>query len=277
VVAPVAGALARRRRFRLAPYVEFAKKAAMREATYRFDVFTTIGSFAIRVYLLRMVWTALYARNAAPPELSLQAVITYTTVALLIGIVMDIDQTRALYDKLHDGSIATDFMKPIIVPLYFFADGTGEVIFHAILILPALAIALLLVHITVPSLGVFLAFLVSFALGYLVGLFINFILNCTAFWTLEIHAIQLIVTWLSGLLGGELIPLVLFPLALQKVVYALPFAAMYSTPLLIYVGQIPPSRYAEALGVQLLWVLALAGVSAVMWRAGARRVVVQGG
>ena len=119
-----AGPPAPRPRFRLEPYVEFAKVAMAREATYRFDVFTSIASLVIRVYLLRIVWVALYARNAAPENLPLHTIITYSTVALLMGLMIDIDQTRLLHDKLHDGSIATDFMKPIIVPLYFFADGT---------------------------------------------------------------------------------------------------------------------------------------------------------
>ncbi|HEY4441889.1 MAG TPA: ABC-2 family transporter protein [Candidatus Elarobacter sp.] len=264
-------------KFRLEPYVEFARAAMSREATYRFDVFTTIGSFAIRVYLLRMVWTALYAHNTHPQELSRHAIITYSAVALLMGIVMDIDQTRALHDKLHDGSIATDFMKPIIVPLYFFADGTGEVLFHAVLLIPATLIALLIFHIIVPPAPVLAAFALSFLLGYVVGFFVNFILNCIAFWTLEISAVQLIVTWLTDLFGGELIPLILFPAFLQNFVYALPFAAMFSTPLLIYVGVIHPDRYAEVMGLQVLWIVVLAALSAVMWRAGARRVVVQGG
>lgn len=232
----------------------------------------------VRVYLLRMVWTALYLRNApAPHALTLHAIVTYSTVALLMGLVMDIDQTRMLYDKLHDGSIATDFMKPISVPLYFFADGTGEVLFHAALIVPSLLFALLIVHIDVPGPAVLAAFFLSFGLGYFVGFFINFILNCTAFWTLEIHAVQLIVTWITDLLGGEIIPLLIFPVALQRIAYALPFAAMFSTPLLIYVGAIPPARYLEVMGLQLFWIAALGGVATVMWRAGARRVVVQGG
>ena len=271
------GALPRPPRFRLAPYIEFAKKAMAREATYRFDVFTTVGSFVVRVYLLRMVWTALYAHNAAPQDLSRHAIITYSTVALLMGIVMDIDQTRALNDKLRDGSIATDFMKPINVPLYFFADGTGEVLFHAALLVPSVLIALLIFHIIVPAPAVLAAFLLSFFFGYLVGFFLNFILNCTSFWTLEISAVQLIGTWLTDLLGGELIPLILFPALLQQFIYVLPFAAMFSTPLLIYVGQIPPTRYLEVMGLQVAWIAVLGLISTVMWRAGARRVVVQGG
>ncbi len=266
-----------RRPFRLEPYIEFAKRAMAREATYRFDVFTNVASVLVRVYLLRMVWVALYAHNAAPRNLPLHAIITYSTVALLMGLVMDIDQTRALHERLHDGSIATDFMKPISVPLYYFADGTGEVIFHALLIVPSLALALLLVHVDVPSLTGTIAFGASFLLGYLIGFCINFILNCTAFWTLEVSAVQMIVTWLTGLLGGELVPLVLFPAFLQPFVYATPFAAMFSTPLLIYVGVLGPDRYFVAIATQVLWLAILGSISAVIWRAGAKRIVVQGG
>jgi ABC-2 type transport system permease protein len=265
------------RPFRIAPYIEFAKRAMAREATYRFDVFTSIASVVVRVYLLRMVWTALYARNVAPHGLPLHAIVTYSTVALLMGLVLDIDQTRALYEKLHDGSIATDFMKPIVVPLYFFADGTGEVLFHAALIVPSLAFALLVVHVDLPQASVLAAFGLSFVLGYFVGFFLNFMLNCVAFWTLEIQAMQLIFTWLTDFLGGEIVPLVFFPAAFQNAIFALPFAAMFSTPLLIYVGVIPPGRYLAAIGLQIVWLAILGGLSALMWRAGARRVVVQGG
>lgn len=266
-----------RRPFRLEPYVEFAKRAMSREATYRFDVFTNIASVLVRVYLLRMVWVALYAHNAAPKELPLHAIVTYSTVALLMGLVMDIDQTRALHERLHDGSIATDFMKPISVPLYYFADGTGEVLFHALLIVPSLALALLVVHVDLPSFAAFAMFALTFFIGYLIGFCINFILNCTAFWTLEISAVQMIVTWLTGLLGGEVVPLVLFPAFLQPLVYATPFAAMFSTPLLIYVGAIGPDRYLAALGTQLFWLVVLGTLSTLIWRAGAKRIVVQGG
>ena len=50
----------------LAPYLAFAAKAFSREATYRMEVFTNIASLLVRLYLMKMVWTALYAQNAAP-------------------------------------------------------------------------------------------------------------------------------------------------------------------------------------------------------------------
>jgi ABC-2 type transport system permease protein len=106
---------------------------------------------------------------------------------------------------------------------------------------------------------------------------LNFLMNCVAFWTLETFGIQLIVRWVSDLLSGQIIPLIFFPGLLGRLVFALPFAAIYSTPLLIYVGIIHPAQYAQYLGIQLLWGGLFGGLSWMMWQAASRRIVVQGG
>jgi len=46
---------------------------------------------------------------------------------------------------------------------------------------------------------------------------------------------------------------------------------------LIYVGVIPQSQWALALGVQALWLVLFSILSAFVWQAAARRVVIQGG
>ncbi|HYW52702.1 MAG TPA: hypothetical protein VE826_01965, partial [Dongiaceae bacterium] len=70
---------------------------------------------------------------------------------------------------------------------------------------------------------------------------------------------------------------IFFPGVLQKIVLALPFAAIYSTPLLIYLGTIPPSGYLAAMAAQAGWCAGFALLSWVVWRAAQTRVVVQGG
>jgi len=42
-------------------------------------------------------------------------------------------------------------------------------------------------------------------------------------------------------------------------------------------GNIAPPQYAAALGLQAGWALAFAAVSAVIWRAAQRHIVIQGG
>jgi ABC-2 type transport system permease protein len=264
--------------FRIEPYLEFAKKAFAREATYRMEVFTNVGSLVLRIYLMRMVWLALYAQNAAPQGIALHQILTYTVVALLMSLILEVDGTRLIRDRLRDGSIATDFMKPTSPALFFFSDGAGQTALHALLILPSLGFALLMVHIDVPpsplAAGIFF---LSFAIGYVLNFCMNFCMNCAAFWTMETFAIQLVVRWCSDLLSGQIIPLLFFPGILQKVVLSLPFAAVYSTPLLIYIGRIPPAEYPSALLSQLAWLAFFAVLSIVIWRAAQRRLVVQGG
>jgi ABC-2 type transport system permease protein len=261
----------------LEPYVEFAKKAFSREATYRVEVFTNLGSLLVRVYLLRMLWTALYAQNTAPAGVPLHAILTYSAVALLMSLVLEVDGTRMIRDKIREGTIATDLMKPISLPLYFFSDGFGQTVFHGLLIVPAVLLALLLVHIDVPEPAVLAAFAASFALGYGVNFLLNFLMNSIAFWTLETFAIQMMVRWISDLLSGQIIPLIFFPGVWQAVMLGLPFAAIYSTPLLIYVGTIGPQQYAGVLLLQAVWLVVFAAAAALMWRSAQRRVVVQGG
>jgi ABC-2 type transport system permease protein len=262
---------------RFAPYRAFASKAFAREATYRFEVFTEVGSMVLRVYLFRSLWTALYSQNLAPQGIPLHAMITYATVALLMGLILEVDGTRAIRDRIREGTIATDFMKPISLPLYFFSDGFGQTALHALLIVPSLLFALLLVHIDVPPPATLAAFAFAFALGYLVNFFLNFLMNVIAFWTLETFAVQLMVRWASDLLGGQLLPLTFFPGALGAIVQALPFAAIYWTPLRIYIGELPPAQWGSAFGAQLLWLAVFSAVAYVMWRFAERRVVVQGG
>ncbi len=83
--------------------------------------------------------------------------------------------------------------------------------------------------------------------------------------------------WVSDLLSGQIIPLTFFPGVLGRVVFALPFAAIYSTPLLIYVGAIRPPEYGRYLLVQILWLGLFSVLSTLVWRAASRRVVIQGG
>jgi ABC-2 type transport system permease protein len=261
----------------LEPYVEFARKAFARESTYRFEVFTEIGSLILRVYIMRSLWTALYAQNAAPANIGLPEMITYSTIALLMSLILEVDGSRLIRTKLREGTIATDFMKPISVPAYFFADGLGQTFFHALLIVPSLICALLLVHIQVPSPPALAAFFAASALGYLVNFFLNFLLNAIAFWTMETFAVQLMVRWASDLLGGLVLPLTFFPGVLGAIVQSLPFAAIYWTPLRIYIGELPPPGWGAALATQCGWIVLFAAAGAAVWRAGSRRIVVQGG
>jgi ABC-2 type transport system permease protein len=102
-------------------------------------------------------------------------------------------------------------------------------------------------------------------------------MNVVAFWTLETFAVQLMIRWASDLLGGQIIPLAFFAGLLGTIVERLPFASIYSTPLRIYIGDLPPAQWPAAIAVQFGWLALFAICGAIVWRAAQTRVVSQGG
>ncbi|MDQ2816757.1 MAG: ABC-2 family transporter protein [Candidatus Eremiobacteraeota bacterium] len=264
-------------------YAEFAKRAFAREATYRAQVFTRVASVLLRVFLLSTLWTALYRNNGAKEGISLEAMISYATLALLLDLIYGVNGAYVIRQKIREGSIAIDFMRPISVPLYVFSDTLGQTAFSLVQIVPALVLsvpllALMHAHIAAPvsplAAG---AFLVSVTLGFVLNFFIDLIMATATFWTMEIFGIQIMVQFISSLLSGSLVPLYFFPNALQRLAFALPFAGLYNAPLSIYIGKWRAGDIALGLAEQALWLAVIWIAAMAFWRAAERRVVVQGG
>ncbi|MDQ6781613.1 MAG: ABC-2 family transporter protein [Candidatus Eremiobacteraeota bacterium] len=263
----------------IAPYLEFAKVAFSREGTYRPQVFTHIASVLLRVFLLSTLWTALYHNNGERAGIALHAMITYATFALLLDLIYGVNGAYVVREKIREGSIAIDLMRPISVPWYVFADTVGQTAFAALQIVPALLLSLLLVHLDAPpSPLAAVAFVLSVLLGFVVNFFLDMMMATVTFWTMEIFGVQLMVQFITSLLSGALVPLYFFPAGwLQTLAFASPFAAIYNAPLSIYIGKVDAAAIPGTLGFQLLWALIFGTLSFALWRVGERRVVVQGG
>jgi viologen exporter family transport system permease protein len=260
-------------------YVEFAKRAFSREGTYRFQVFSRIGSVLLRVYLLSTLWTNLYRANGVQAGITLEGMITYVVIALLLDIVYGVNGAYVVREKIREGSIAIDFMRPISVPMYVFADTLGQTGFALLQCVPALLVSSFIVHVAAPVSPVaFVAFVAAVGIGFVVNYFIDLIMATITFWTMEIFGVQLMVQFIASLLSGSLVPLYFFPQGwIQNLLLASPFAALYNAPLSIWIGKYQGTEIAQALAVQALWAIVLGAFAIWLWGIGERKVVIQGG
>jgi len=69
----------------------------------------------------------------------------------------------------------------------------------------------------------------------------------------------------------------MFPPALRNVLAWLPFEHIAYTPLRIYLGKLQGVAALEALGVQLLWAMALLALGSRFWHLMARKITIHGG
>ena len=99
-----------------------------------------------------------------------------------------------------------------------------------------------------------------------------------SFWSSgNIWGIRFARNVISETLSGALIPLSLFPLWLKNIADILPFQAIYSTPLLIYIGQISGSDLLSALEIQVFWIALLGSISFIVWKLAEKKTISYGG
>jgi len=113
-----------------------------------------------------------------------------------------------------------------------------------------------------------LAVVVSFACRHLV--------QCAAYWMLDIRGPQVLWALLSGLLSGLYFPLWLLPEPLATLlVYGTPIASMIQAPMDILVERADHAYV--LLAVQAGWAVAMVATARGVQRRAERKLVVQGG
>ena len=106
---------------------------------------------------------------------------------------------------------------------------------------------------------------------------ITTLMNITMFWTISARGINTTIGALMFLLGGIMIPLPLFPRAVQPLLRLLPFCGIGDVPFRLFTGDIPPAGLPAALLHQLAWTAALVLIGRLVLARAVRRLVVQGG
>lgn len=204
---------------------------------------------------------------------------TYAWVSQgLIAVVMIFGWTE-LADRVRTGDIAVDLARPVDLQLAWLAADLGRAGWALLsrAIVPILfGAAFFGFH--VPTDPTAIALLpVSVLLAVCVSFACRFMVNLLAFWLTEIRGIVLLYVLVSGLLGGHLVPVQLFPDWLLTVAYATPFPAMIQAPIDLVTGQATGLTAVTHVAGQLAWAAGLVATGRWVLARATRTLVVQGG
>ncbi len=128
-----------------------------------------------------------------------------------------------------------------------------------------------------PRLVEVIAFIFSLVIAFSIGMLFCFIIGILAFWFLEISTFLFVVMMIEFFLSGHLIPLNILPAALQPFLTYSPFGYEGYWPCVILMGKVPQDHLPALLGIGILWIGILFGISQVMWKAGLKRYSAVGG
>jgi ABC-type uncharacterized transport system permease subunit len=260
-------------------YRQIMKSRLKTAATYRQNVFFLLLIVIVQIFILRKVWTALYQGHTVVDGLTLHALLVYLTIANLQNwVFQDPTVSMYMYERIREGQVAFDLVRPVGFVPQMFAHLAGSSISTAIFALAALPFVALAGVLGAPASAHALGlYLVSFVLGYIITTLLTLMVGMIAFWTMEISGLTMLYYLVNQFFAGALVPVSVFPGPLRIVAELLPFQATTYAPVAIYVGRLNGAGALKAIAIQAVWVMLLALAARAMWHRALRRVVVQGG
>lgn len=264
-------------------YISFFRIRFIAGLQYRAAAWAGISTQFAWGALTILMFHAFYQNsdNAFPMEFQALACYIWLQQALL-AMFMAWFFDNEIFDSITSGSVAYELCRPCGVYNMWFVKNLAIRLSRVVLrCAPILIVAAVLpapYGITLPvSLPAGILFLVSLMLGFFLTVAFSMLIYISAFYTISPTGIRVLSSSVVEFFSGALIPVPFFPEALQKVLYALPFASMQNTPFLIYTGYLTIPEALRQMGVQLLWLGVLVLMGVLLTKYALRRVVIQGG
>jgi ABC-2 type transport system permease protein len=259
-------------------YLRLAVMVPKTVLAYRFNIVMSLVSVLLQIYLLRVVWSAIYADRTDVGAFPLAQLLTYLTIANLQIWLVNPQLAWDVQQRVREGQIAVDLARPVPFPGQMVAQHVGGTIGVLPLVAIALPFAFVAGSLRLPaSLESGALYLASLMLAYAVMALMGLLLGFVAFWTLETTGMVAIFRFANLFFAGGLVPLAFFPPPLRAVAEALPFQTQAFIPVSIYLGRLVGSDALRALATQGFWVVLLGGIAALVWRRAVGKIVVQGG
>lgn len=243
--------------------------------SYRVDFWiNAVVGFGIQVLLAWFLWAAVFRESGATriAGYDLPAMLLYFVAAVLYGqIVRGPELAAGVSTDIYDGGLNRYLVFPASYFLVKYAQGLGS-------LAPAL-IQLVLLGSLFPLLvtseagvavtaGTVAMSLVTASAANLLYFVMSFPLQCVAFWADNVWSLSVALRLVSGLLGGFLLPLAVFPEAAQPLLRWLPFRFFYDEPVGVLLGRVGVGAWLEGLGLCLAWTALLLLPARAVWRRG---------
>ncbi len=244
-------------------------------AAYRTHSMVSIFVGPVYFIVQYFIWTAAYGGRAELNGMELSQMITYFGASTLIGyLTMDFADWN-LQMLIRTGKFLTFAMRPIHHRFFAFSQKVGHRILGLVFeFVPCYIIFTLLFGIEMVPKNIGWTGL-SVALAFLMNFYVHYILGMTAFWFTQSSGIRRVFDLLSSVFSGVFIPLVFFPMALQRVLFFLPFPYMSFVPVMVFTGDFKLAGVSMSIpGIVCIQGAAVAvtiGFSEVLYRASMRR------
>lgn len=264
-------------------YLAFFRLRFSMGLQYRAAAFAGIVTQFVWGSMEILMFRAFYQADANAFPMTFQAVSSYVWMQqAFLSLFMAWMMESEIFNSIVDGNIAYELCRPIDIYNMWFARSCANRFSKALLrCMPILLVSAFLpapYGLMLPvSPSAFFLFLLTLFLG--VGVTVSFcmLIYMACFFTISSAGIRMVAVSVVEFFSGGVIPLPFFPSGIRRIFELLPFASMQNVPLRIYSGDLSGSAMAQAVALQLFWLVTLTGTGRLLHALAMKKITVQGG
>jgi len=177
--------------------------------------------------------------------------------------------------QIREGEIKRYLIQPVdLIGFLLLSRIAHKIAYYAIAVAPFALVFYLCRDYFVegwPPPHVFIAFLGSLVMGFLVGFFLEAAIGMIGFWFLEVTSLLFVFMLFSFFLSGHMFPLTMLPGWIGDVVQFLPFKYLAYFPAAVFLGKVPDEDLPFEMAIQAAWLTFFIIVCRVAYSRGMNR------
>lgn len=183
--------------------------------------------------------------------------------------------------QIRDGEIKRYLIQPVdLVGFLLLTRIAHKIAYYAVAIAPFALVFFLCRNYFesgFPPPHVFVAFLASLIMGFLIGFFLESAIGMIGFWFLEVSSLLFVYMLFSFFLSGHMFPLSLLPDWIEPYINFLPLKYLAYFPAAVFLGKIPEEDLPMEMAIEAAWLVFFIIVCRVAFNRGVRRYSGYGG
>ncbi len=248
---------------------------ARKRMSYRTDFWiTVVVTFAVEVGIALALWTAIFEQSGQTTigGLSRDGMVLYYVVAILLGkLIKGENRESTLAEDIYSGGLTRYLMFPMSYFAAKFAERLGGMVPALVQLIALGGISALTIDLSAAgeiTAGSIARTVLAVALGHILAFLLSALLESLAFWADNVWSLEVLLRFLGFLLGGQMLPLHLFPPPMQPLLDWLPFRFFYYFPTTTLTNGLDTAAYLSGMGVAVGWCGLLALATRAAWRRG---------
>lgn len=257
------------------------KAGIMENLSYRMSHLVTVIANIVYLVIVYFLWKSIFLSSGTDiiNGMSFNDTMIYLVLASALYNVMEIFLVWMIGTEIQTGTIILNMLKPMSYHKYNFFKYSGSyVLTFFVTFLPTFIFIYFFTQGYI-NIGVnIVLFIVSLIMSIIINFNVDMFVSTIGLYTQSIWGINIMKETIVLLFSGAIVPIAFFPDYFQKIVYFLPFQAIYNVPLTILTDKnLDMYGYCNMVGGQLIWIIIVSVISKLFWKISERIITINGG